>query len=167
MKTKMKTKAGRAAGEKKPPHRPRIKIDIEVLRGLAQIQCTEDEAASVLKVSKRTLIRRLQEDGSIYREIWEAGQAEGRVALRRLQFRHAKMPNSAGVQMTIHLSKHHLGQTDKAALELSGRVDSAVRIMSVRERVHGKLNTLAERITSRVAGIAAAAGADTVSREPV
>lgn len=145
--------------------RPQVKIDHENLLALAQLQCTEEEAASFFNCSKRTIIRKLKDPK--LRAIWERGLALGRVSLRRLQFRHAKMPNSAGVQMTIHLSKHHLGQTERAALELSGRVDSAVEVSTARERVLRKIDNLRERIAGRVAGIAAAAGASQVSGEPV
>jgi hypothetical protein len=46
-----------------------------------------------------------------------------------------------------------------AAVELSGRVDSAIEVVNTRQRVTRKLDTLAERIASRVAGLAAAAEA--------
>lgn len=147
--------------------RGRVFIDPGILRGLAEIQCTVEEAASVLGVSKRLLLRRF-EDADI-KEIWESGQAVGKVAVRRQMYRHMKMANSAGVQAAIHLAKHHLGQTEKAALELSGRVDSNVEVSntSARERIFAKLDTLAERITRRVDGIATAAGATPAPREPV
>jgi hypothetical protein len=41
-------------------------------------------------------------------------QAAGAVALRQLQWKHAKRPDASGVAMTIHMSKHLLGQNDKA-----------------------------------------------------
>jgi hypothetical protein len=146
--------------------RPKVRIDLESLGQLAVLQCTTDELAAFFNTTKRTIIRRLKEPA--LREAYERGLALGRVSLRRLQWRHAKMPNSAGVSMTIHLSKHHLGQTEKAALELSGRVDSNVEVnTSARDRVFRKLDTIAERIARRVDGIAAAAGADRPAREPV
>ena len=144
----------------KPKHaggRPKIKVDHRLLRKLAEFQATEVEAAAFFEMSPRTMIRRLKEPA--LRDVWEQGKANGRVSLRRLQWRHAKLPNSAGVQMTIHLSKHYLGQTDRSAIEMSGRVDSTVEVTSARERVNHKLSDLSERIRSRVAGIAVAAGA--------
>jgi hypothetical protein len=98
--------------------RARVFIDHGILKALAEIQCTIEEAAAVLGVSKSLLLRRLKDTN--IKASWETGQAIGRVSLRRLQFRHAKMPNSAGVSMTIHLSKHHLGQTEKSLVEMSG-----------------------------------------------
>jgi hypothetical protein len=70
------------------------------------------EAASVLGIDHRTFKRRLQEP--VFYQAWEKGQAVGAVALRRLQWKHAKRPDAAGVAMTIHMSKHLLGQNDKA-----------------------------------------------------
>lgn len=151
--------------------RPRIEIDKTLLRALAAIGATEEEivaglVAGGVKLDLRTLKRRLQEEE--YRDEWVQGRSEFKLSLRRLQYRHARMPNSAGVTMTIHMSKHQLGETEKAALELSGRVDSNVEVnTSARDRVIRKLDTLAERITRRVDGIAAAAGANRPAREPV
>lgn len=146
--------------------RGRVFIDEGILRGLAQIQCTIVEAAAVLKVTKRTLLRRLEEPK--FKDAWEQGQAEGRASLRRLQWRHAKMPNSAGVSMTIHLSKHHLGQTEKAALELTGQNGGPIEVnTSARDRVNAKLDTLAKRQSSRIDGLAVAVGAKRAAGEPV
>lgn len=156
--------------DKETGGRKRAFINKEVLKALATIGATQEEICAGLvavgcTLNVRTLKRRLQEDE--FREIVEQGQAELRLSLRRLQLRHAKMPNSAGVQMTIHLSKHVLGQTEKAALELSGKVDSHVEVSSARDRVFRKLDNIAERIARRVDGIAVAAGATTASKQPV
>jgi ABC-type transporter Mla MlaB component len=66
----------------------------------------------VLGIDHRTLKRRLQEP--VFDQAWEKGQAAGAVALRQLQWKHAKRLDSSGVAMTIHMSKHLLGQSDKA-----------------------------------------------------
>ena len=146
--------------------RPRVRIEPKTLEQLARLLCTYEEAAAFFGVTERTIIRRLKEPKLA--EAWEVGRANGKLSLRRLQFRHAQMANSAGVQMTIHMSKHHLGETDKAALELSGKVDSMVEVnTSARDRVVRKLDNLAERIARGVAGIASAAGASLPAREPV
>ena len=50
----------------------------------------------------------------VFYQAWEKGQAVGAVALRQLQWDHAKRPDASGVAMTIHMSKHRLGQNDKA-----------------------------------------------------
>ena len=156
------TEAG-AAGKKKSG-RPRIEIDLLLLGRLAEVGCSVDEIAAMLRrsglqVDARTIKRRLNEPK--YRDAWDEGQHVGKAMLRSRMValsRNTAAPGPA-VQMSIHLSKHWLGMTDKAALELSGRIDSDVQVTSARDRVLRKLDTLAERIQSRVAGIATAAGA--------
>jgi hypothetical protein len=66
----------------------------------------------VLGIDHRTFKRRLQEP--VFYQAWEKGQAVGAVALRQLQWKHAKRPDASGVAMTIYMSKHRLGQNDKA-----------------------------------------------------
>jgi len=50
----------------------------------------------------------------VFCQAWEKGQAVGAVAVRQLQWKHAKRPDSSGVAMTIHMSKHRLREHDKA-----------------------------------------------------
>jgi hypothetical protein len=145
--------------------RPRLRINVDDVRKLAALLCTYEEAASWFGITERTFIRRVKEPELA--DAWAVGKASGKLSLRRLHWRHAQMANSAGVQMTIHMSKHQLGETEKAALELSGHVDSTVEVSSARDRVNTKLDTLAKRIAGRVAGVAAAAGAKLHSGEPV
>lgn len=154
-----------AGKEKAKIGRPRIEIDLDLLRNLAMCGCSLDEIAAMLrrsglKVDLRTIKRRMTEPA--YRAAHEEGVLVGKATLRSQMFRLARMSQhpSAATQMCIHLSKHWLGMTDKAALELSGKVDSEVT--SYRERVTRKLDALAERIARRVAGIAASAGAGSV-----
>ena len=114
------------APKNKPQEKPRIgrppvKIDAENLRKLSALRCTVEEAATFFKTVKRTLLRRLKNDEELA-AAWADGRNEGRIALKRLQWRHAQMPNSAGVQMTIHLSKHELGEHDRQ-LNLNMTVD--------------------------------------------
>jgi hypothetical protein len=79
---------------------------------LAKLGCSQYEAASALGIDHRTFKRRLQEP--MFYEAWEKGHAVGAVALRQLQWNHAKRPDASGVAMTIHMSKHRLGEHDKA-----------------------------------------------------
>jgi hypothetical protein len=126
------------AGKKKAKEparigRPPVVIDADNLRKLSALRCTVEEAATFFKTVKRTLLRRLKEDPALA-EAWEHGKNEGRIALRRLQWRHAQMPNSGGVQMTIHLSKHELGEHDRQ-LNLNMTVediDDAIRELEQR-----------------------------------
>lgn len=144
--------------------RPRIEIDLKLLNLLAEAGCSIEEIASMLrksgaKVSSKTIKNHLQEPE--YREAWEDGQNVGKVSLRSRMVQQSKLMNSAGVAMSIHLSKHWLGMTEKSAIEHSGRIDSSVEVTS-RERVYRRIDGLAERIKGRVAGLAAAAGAGKV-----
>lgn len=100
------------AREPKKTGRPPVKIDADNLRKLAALRCTVEEAASFFKTVKRTLLRRLKQDPELT-EAWTNGRNEMRIALKRLQWRHAQMPNGAGVEMTKHLSKHELGEHDR------------------------------------------------------
>lgn len=93
-------------------------ISLEILRNLATQQNTIEDAAYVFGVSVKTLKRRLQDPE--FREAWEGGKAAGRMSLRRLQWRHANSGGSSAVSMTIHLSKHWLGESDRKMLEMSG-----------------------------------------------
>ena len=90
--------------------RPKIKLDYELIGKLSYIQCTQKEIASTLEVSTRTL----QKDEEFIR-IYKKGQEEGKMSLRRLQWKAAKENN---VTMLIWLGKQYLGQTDKQ--EVSG-----------------------------------------------
>lgn len=107
--------------------RPEAKIDLRQLEKLAMLACTVEEAASFLGVSKRTLLRHLEEPDC--EAVWERGLRKGNVSLRRLQWKHASGTGSAAVQMAIHLSKHRLGETDKSLIEVSGRDGGPIAIM--------------------------------------
>jgi hypothetical protein len=106
------SKNGRKTRNGRPVGRPRKKTDERQVYELAKLGCTQYEAATVLGVDHRTFKRRLLEQ--VFCEAWEKGQAVGAVALRQLQWKHAKRQDSSGVAMTIHMSKHRLGEHDKA-----------------------------------------------------
>lgn len=153
----MATKQQDAEPEHRGPGRPPADIDPARLEALAKLHLTYDDIAPALGISKRTLVNKLKEPQ--YAEAYERGKAAGRQLLKRLQWKHAQMPSSAGVAMTIHMSKHHLGETEKAALEITGRIDSAIEV-SVRDRLSSKLEALGKRISSRVDSLTIEAGAD-------
>src|SRR5262245_60865770 len=100
-----------AEPEKRRPGRPRkLKPDeqtLNFLAGLAQIQCTTREAALVLGVTLQTFHTFL-DHYKIARETWEKGAEQGKISLRRTQFRLAQ--THAG--MAIFLGKNYLGQRD-------------------------------------------------------
>jgi hypothetical protein len=144
------------------PGRPRKEIDLQLLALLAEAGASIDEIAAMLTrsgadIDARTIKRRLKEPE--YRDAWENGVNVGKAKLRLQMVKQSKLMNSAGVSMSQFLAVNWLHMTSKA-VEHSGRIDSAVEVSSARERVNRKLDSIRERLKGRVAGIAAAAGAN-------
>ena len=83
--------------------RPKIIIDEKVVANLASIGCTQEEIASVLGVSRRTLQRH-------FAQIIEENKNKGKASLRRKMFEIALKGNS---NMLIWLSKNELNMRDK------------------------------------------------------
>jgi len=106
---KVTKKAPRKTVKKNPGGRPRIEIDIENLRGLAVIHCTQDEIAAVLKISTSTLDRMLADKDGKYWCAYKEGLASGKKSLRRAQVAAAMKGNST---MLVWLGKQILGQRD-------------------------------------------------------
>lgn len=84
--------------------RPKKEVDMELVEKLANIQCTQEEIASVVGCSVDTLAA--QPDFS---EIYKRGRESGKSSLRRTQWRIAQ----SNATMAIWLGKQYLGQTDK------------------------------------------------------
>ncbi|MCC8963757.1 hypothetical protein H8A95_15915 [Bradyrhizobium sp. Pear76] len=131
--------------EPKPMGRPPVKIDIDQLEKLGAIHATTEEVAAVFGCTKRTILNRFKDEPEL-KLAYENGKEKGKLSLRRLQWRHASGTGSGAVNMTIHLSKHWLKETDKAAVELSGPKGGPIETRDVSPR---------ELITSRIASIAA------------
>jgi hypothetical protein len=94
----------------------------EVIGQMASLQCTIEEASGALKVSPSAFKKKLAENPHL-KEIWERAPAQGRVELRRLQWRHANGFGPQAVAMTMHLSKHWLGEHDKAQLDVNANIN--------------------------------------------
>jgi len=89
---------------------PKLKPDeqtLALLAGLGQIQCTNVEASAVLHVARETFEKFIGTNENA-RKAWESGKEQGKISLRRLQFRLAQT-NAA---MAIFLGKNYLGQKD-------------------------------------------------------
>ena len=84
--------------------RPRIKLDIEILKNLASIGCPTYEIASVMNVSARTLKRNFAEIIDQYKE-------RGKASLRKKMYDKAVKKDNT--MMQIFLSKKYLGMSDK------------------------------------------------------
>lgn len=86
-----------------PAGRPKKQIDYTTVEKLANIQCTQEEIASFLGVSSRTLLR-----DEKFKELFSKGRENGKMSLRRIQWKHAEK----SATMAIWLGKQYLGQKD-------------------------------------------------------
>ena len=94
--------------------RPKKVIDYDLVKQLADIQCTQAEIASILKMSTRTLQRDTK-----FCHIYKEGMDNGRQALRRLQWEKAREGNTT---MLVWLGKQYLRQSDKQHIEQESKV---------------------------------------------
>lgn len=85
--------------------RPKKQIDYELAGKLAAIQCTQEEIAGILDISRQTL---LKDEQFLY--IFRTKKEAGRSSLRRMQWKTAEGGNPT---MQIWLGKQYLGQSDK------------------------------------------------------
>ena len=88
--------------------RPRIVIDIEILKNLASIGCPDYEIASVLNISAKTLKRN-------YADIIEQFKEKGKASLRKKMWDKAVKKDNTHMQ--IWLSKNYLGMKDRTQTE--------------------------------------------------
>lgn len=117
--------------------RPASAIDIEQLEKLAGLACTIEEAAAFLGVSKRTLLRRLEDPK--YKRVWGEGLLKGNVSLRRKQWALAQSDSPSAVTMLLHLSRHRLGQNDKSLVEMTGKNGGPLQILDLANVSHEEL----------------------------
>ena len=98
--------------------RPLAIIDLELMRGLASIMCTDEEMAPLLGVSEATLRSRKRTDPE-FLAVYENARATGKASLRRHMWGLATGPPANGkATMQIWLSKNLLNMTDRAQLEV-------------------------------------------------
>ena len=88
--------------------RPRIIVDLEILKNLASIGCPDYEIASVLNISARTLHRN-------YAEIIDQYKEKGKASLRKKMWDKAVKKDNTNMQ--IWLSKNYLGMKDRTQTE--------------------------------------------------
>ena len=105
--------------------RPKKEIDREQFETLCEIQCTQSEICSVLKVTDKTLTRWCNETyDKSFSEIYKSLSEGGKSSLRRWQFKKAQ---DGSVPMLIWLGKQYLGQRDKTEVTenvASNKLDS-------------------------------------------
>ena len=102
-----------------PAGRPKKEIDYATVEKLANIQCTQEEIASFLGISTRTLQRDEQ-----FMELFNKGHESGKMSLRRIQWKHAEK----SVPMAIWLGKQYLGQKD--VIEASTTGETKINIVN-------------------------------------
>lgn len=90
--------------EKNLGGRPKKEIDYATVEKLASIMCTQEEIASFLDISVRTLLR-----DERFCQIYKKGMDQGKMSLRRKQFGMS----DTNPTMAIWLGKQYLGQSDK------------------------------------------------------
>jgi hypothetical protein len=96
--------------------RPKIKLDLAVVKKLCSLHCTGEEIASVLDVSYDTLERRIKELGyNSFSEFFIRFSAEGKISIRRKQYELAMQGN---VHMLKQLGTSWLGQSDKQQIDM-------------------------------------------------
>ena len=91
------------AEKKKQLGRPQKPIDEKVLANLSQINCTQEEIASILGISARTLQRR-------YADLIEINKNKGKASLRKRMYEKAMKGND---KLLIWLSKQYLNMSDR------------------------------------------------------
>ena len=88
--------------------RPKKVIDADLVRSMAEIQCTHEEIAHVVGCSVDTLTRHG------FAELINKARETGKSSLRRQQYQAAMNGNPT---MLIWLGKQYLGQRDKSEVE--------------------------------------------------
>lgn len=130
-----KTKGQTVKSEKKQSNkeknlggRPRIDFNFELFEQLCTIQCTLVEISGVMKISEDTIESRCKEHyGAGFSDIYKKLSADGKMSLRRTQFRLAE----DNPTMAIWLGKQYLGQKDKQEIDQNLRA----RITEVEETI--------------------------------
>lgn len=106
--------------------RPRIEIDKEQFQKLCAIQCTEEEIASWFRCSVDTIERFCKREFKMsFAESFKTWSADGKISLRRTQFRMAE----TNCSMAIWLGKQYLGQKDQQDIQISGNNDDTIKEM--------------------------------------
>lgn len=102
--------------------RPRKEIDREQFEKLCNIQCTLEEIAGWFKCSMDTIENWCKREyGEGFSEIYKVYSADGKISLRRTQFRLAEKSYA----MAIWLGKQYLGQREHVEVVAPG-AESAI-----------------------------------------
>ena len=106
--------------------RPRIEIDGEQFKKLCSIQCTLEEISSWFKCSEDTIERWCKRELKMsFADAFKTWSADGKISLRRNQFRMAEH----NVSMAIWLGKQYLGQKESVETTVSLSDDDTIKEM--------------------------------------
>lgn len=101
--------------------RPRIEIDSEQFKKLCGIQCTLSEISSWFKCSEDTIERWCKREFKMgFADAFKMFSADGKISLRRTQFRMAE----TNCSMAIWLGKQYLGQKDQHDVQVASDDDT-------------------------------------------
>lgn len=129
MKKKPPVKKAAAAPRNKLGRKPLL--DLAAVENIAALQCTIEELAAALKVSKRTIYRYAESEE--FREAIERGKSKGLLSLRRAQYQFAMQGDRT---MLVWLGKQWLDQKDKQEIQHSGGISVVVeRLQAARARL--------------------------------
>ncbi len=125
----------------RPNGRPPKAIDLKLVEELATIHCTITEIAAVLGVSTSTLT-----DREGFRDCYERGLEQGKMSLRRAQFKAALAGNS---RMLTWMGMQILGQRNKASNEISGPdggpIEHSLNLTNLSDDEMAQLEQLAQK----------------------
>lgn len=145
---------------KRPPGRPRIKvipakpeiekaIDLELVKKLAFVHCTEAEIAAVFDIPLSTLAAQ-----PAFQETYKRWKGKGKKSLRRWMWANAEKGN---IVMQIWLSKNELGYKEPAH-EITGKDGAPIKT----DLNINVISPLAKDLTEKIVG-----GARTEPKEEV
>ena len=107
--------------------RPKAPIDKEQFEKLCSINCTEEEIAGWFKCSVDTIRRFCKNEyKEPFCEVYKRLSANGKISLRRTQFKIAEAGNAT---MAIWLGKQLLGQRDKQDVTIDNEQDYVINIL--------------------------------------
>lgn len=115
-----------------PRGRPKKEIDSEQFEKLCALHCTLKEIADWFQCAEDTIQRWCQRQyGKTFSEAFDQFSAQGKISLRRYQFRMAEH----NVTMAIWLGKQWLGQTDVVvtAEAKNGQLDAILECLKMKD----------------------------------
>lgn len=123
--------------EKKKTGRPRIDINLDQLKSLCAMQCTQAEILSFFKVDDQTLQRRLDENGlGSFKEFFHTHRQAGFTSVRRTLWELGV--NRKNPQMAMFLAKNWLHMADKVEqqVNLTGNIQTSSIDMGDVKKIH-------------------------------